>query len=81
MHICLTLSMAQRTENMNDINFVLLSPIERMILSVNSEEAVTALNLADVLSDMICFHARVRRNGMRMMLPIDEYSNDNHMKG
>lgn len=73
--------MAQRAENMNDINFVLLSPIECMMLSVNSEEAVAALKLADVLSDMICFHARVRQNGMRMMLPIDEYLNDNNMKG
>lgn len=59
----------------------LVSPIEIMILHVDSEEAKNALRFADVVSDMICFHARVRRNGMRMMMPIDEYFNDNHMKG
>ena len=53
----------------------LMSPIEIMILHVDSEEAKNALRFADVVSDMICFHARVKRNGIRMMQPVDDYLN------
>lgn len=53
----------------------LMSPIEIMILYVDSEEAKNALRFADVVSDMICFHARVKRNGIRMMQPVDDYLN------
>ena len=53
----------------------LMSPIEIMILRVDSEEAKNALRFADVVSDMICFHARVKRNGIRMMQPVDDYLN------
>ena len=53
----------------------LMSPIEIMIIHVDSEEAKNALRFADVVSDMICFHARVKRNGIKMMQPADDYLN------
>lgn len=60
---------------MNIGRYGLMSPIEIMILRVDSEEAKNALRFADVVSDMICFHARVKRNGIKMMQPVDDYLN------
>ena len=34
---------------------------------VESKEAKEALHIADRLSDMILFHSRIRKNGMKMM--------------
>jgi transcriptional regulator with XRE-family HTH domain len=39
---------------------------------VDSEQAKTALEIADKLSDMILFHSRVRENGTAMMEAWDE---------
>jgi transcriptional regulator with XRE-family HTH domain len=39
---------------------------------VDSEQAKTALEIADKLSDMILFHSRVRENGTAMMEEWDE---------
>jgi transcriptional regulator with XRE-family HTH domain len=39
---------------------------------VDSEQAKTALDIADKLSDMILFHSRVRENGTAMMEAWDE---------
>ena len=38
---------------------------------VKSEGGKQALNIADELSDMILFHAKVRNNGEKMMTPMD----------
>lgn len=39
---------------------------------VKSEAGIMALEIADKISDMILFHTRVRRNGIKMMQPVEE---------
>ncbi len=57
---------------MEELTRIPKTPIERDIVhvfmgKVDSEQARTALKTADMLSDMILFHKRVRENGAAMM--------------
>lgn len=57
---------------MEELTRIPKTPIERDIVhvfmgKVDSEQARTALKTADMLSDMILFHKRVRENGTAMM--------------
>lgn len=56
---------------MEELTRIPKTPIERDIVhvfmgKVDSEQARTALKTADMLSDMILFHKRVRENGAAM---------------
>lgn len=56
---------------MEELTRISRTPIERDIVhvfmgKVDSEQARTALKTADILSDMILFHKRVRENGAAM---------------
>ena len=56
---------------MEELTKIPKAPIERDIVhvfmgKVDSEQARTALKTADMLSDMILFHKRVRENGAAM---------------
>ena len=46
--------------------------IENLIAKAPSQEAIKAIKLADVISDMILFHTRVRINGDKMMQPWED---------
>ena len=57
---------------MEELTKISKTPIERDIIhvfmgKVDSEQAKAALKTADMLSDMILFHKRVRENGVAMM--------------
>ena len=49
-------------------------PIDRLKEQVQSEGAKEAMEIADEVSDLILFHARVKKNGMLMMEPRKEDS-------
>ena len=46
--------------------------IENLIAKAPSKEAIKAIELADIISDMILFHTRVRINGDKMMQPWED---------
>ena len=46
--------------------------IENLIAKAPSQEAIKAIELADVISDIILFHTRVRINGDKMMQPWED---------
>ena len=47
-------------------------PIEKLKKRVQSEEAKEAIEIADEVSELILFHARVRKNGILMSQPVKE---------
>ena len=52
---------------MEELTKVHEASVDTFMGKVESEEAKEALHIADRLSDMILFHSRIRKNGMKMM--------------
>lgn len=48
-----------------------MDAIHAFMGKVETEEAREALKVADKVSDLIVFHSRVRRNGIKMMNPVE----------
>jgi transcriptional regulator with XRE-family HTH domain len=48
-----------------------MDAIHAFMGKVETEEAREALRVADKVSDLVVFHTRVRRNGMKMMNPAE----------